>query len=71
MNLCAQRHGHLVQRSTDVGVQLFFCLLRFFRGRMAFLGKPFYQSLGFVTSSAPYDDFGVPHIDMIGAARSV
>ena len=33
--------------------------------------EPFYRSLGFVTSSAPYDDFRVPHIDMIGAARSV
>jgi ElaA protein len=33
--------------------------------------EPFYQSLGFVTSSAPYDDYGVPHIDMIGPARSV
>jgi ElaA protein len=31
--------------------------------------EPFYQSLGFMTSSAPYDDFGVPHIDMIGPAR--
>jgi ElaA protein len=33
--------------------------------------EPFYQSLGFVTSSAPYDDYGVPHIDMIGPARGV
>jgi ElaA protein len=33
--------------------------------------EPFYQSLGFVTSSAPYDDYDVPHIDMIGPARSV
>jgi ElaA protein len=33
--------------------------------------EPFYQSLGFATSSAPYDDYGVPHIDMIGPARSV
>jgi len=31
--------------------------------------EPFYQSLGFVTMSAPYDDYGVPHIDMVGAAR--
>ena len=31
--------------------------------------EPFYQSLGFVTSSAPYDDHGVPHIEMIGPAR--
>jgi ElaA protein len=33
--------------------------------------EPFYQSLGFVTVSAPYDDYGVPHIDMVGPARSV
>jgi ElaA protein len=33
--------------------------------------EPFYQSLGFVASSAPYDDYGVPHIDMTGPARSV
>jgi ElaA protein len=26
---------------------------------------PFYQRLGFVTISAPYDDCGVPHIDMV------
>lgn len=26
---------------------------------------PFYERLGFVTISAPYDDCGVPHIDMI------
>ena len=31
--------------------------------------EPFYQSLGFMTASAPYDDQGVPHIDMIGPAR--
>jgi ElaA protein len=31
--------------------------------------EPFYQSLGFVTVSAPYDDYGVPHIDMIGPPR--
>jgi ElaA protein len=30
----------------------------------------FYQSLGFVTVSAPYDDYGVPHIDMLGPARA-
>jgi len=33
--------------------------------------EPFYRSLGFVASSAPYDDHGVPHIDMIGPARGV
>ncbi len=27
--------------------------------------EPFYLSLGFFTSSAPYDDYGVPHIDMV------
>ncbi|HXP05701.1 MAG TPA: GNAT family N-acetyltransferase [Stellaceae bacterium] len=31
--------------------------------------EPFYQSLGFTAISAPYDDYGVPHIDMIGPAR--
>jgi len=31
--------------------------------------EPFYQSLGFATVSAPYDDCGVPHIDMVGPAR--
>jgi len=33
--------------------------------------EPFYRSLGFATVSAPYDDYGVPHIDMIGPARDV
>jgi ElaA protein len=27
--------------------------------------EPFYRSLGFTSSSSPYDDFGVPHIDMV------
>jgi ElaA protein len=31
--------------------------------------EPFYQSFGFATVSAPYDDYGVPHIDMVGPAR--
>jgi ElaA protein len=31
--------------------------------------EPFYQSLGFATVSAPYDDYGVPHVDMAGPAR--
>jgi ElaA protein len=31
--------------------------------------EPFYQSLGFVTVSAPYDDCGIPHVDMVGPAR--
>ena len=31
--------------------------------------EPFYRSLGFVTVSAPYDDGGIPHIDMIGPPR--
>lgn len=30
---------------------------------------PFYQGLGFVAVSAPYDDYGVPHIDMTGPPR--
>lgn len=25
---------------------------------------PFYESLGFRSTSAPYDDYGVPHLDM-------
>jgi ElaA protein len=33
--------------------------------------EPFYRSLGFVAVSAPYDDYGVPHIDMVGPARGV
>jgi ElaA protein len=33
--------------------------------------EPFYQSLGFVAVSAPYDDCGVPHIDMVGQARFI
>ena len=32
--------------------------------------EPFYQSLGFTTISAPYDDYGVPHVDMVGPARA-
>lgn len=32
--------------------------------------EPFYRSLGFVTVSAPYDDGGIPHIDMVGPPRS-
>jgi ElaA protein len=31
--------------------------------------EPFYHGLGFVAASPPYDDCGVPHIDMIGPAR--
>jgi len=30
--------------------------------------EPFYTSFGFVRSTSPYDDFGVPHIDMIRPA---
>jgi len=26
---------------------------------------PFYESLGFVTTSAPYEDYGLSHIDMV------
>jgi len=32
--------------------------------------EPFYRSLGFVAVSAPYDDGGIPHIDMVGPPRS-
>jgi ElaA protein len=31
--------------------------------------EPFYCSLGFTTISPPYDDYGMPHIDMVGSAR--
>jgi ElaA protein len=27
--------------------------------------EPFYASFGFVRSTSPYDDFGIPHIDMV------
>jgi ElaA protein len=27
--------------------------------------EPFYRSFGFVAATSPYDDFGVPHIDMV------
>ena len=33
--------------------------------------EPFYRSFGFVASSPPYDDYGVPHVDMVGPARGV
>lgn len=26
---------------------------------------PFYETLGFRATSAPYDDYGVPHVDMV------
>ena len=29
--------------------------------------EPFYAGFGFVRSTSPYDDFGVPHIDMVRA----
>ena len=32
--------------------------------------EPFYRSLGFATVSAPYDDYGVPHIDMVRPATT-
>jgi ElaA protein len=31
--------------------------------------QPFYESLGFLPISAPYDDYGVPHLDMALAPR--
>ena len=31
---------------------------------------PFYQSLGFVTTSPPYEDYGLSHIDMVLANNS-
>ena len=27
--------------------------------------EPFYASFGFVRSTSPYDDFGIPHVDMV------
>jgi len=32
--------------------------------------EPFYRSLGFAAVSVPYDDYGVPHIDMVRRADS-
>ena len=32
--------------------------------------EPFYASFGFVRSTSPYEDFGVPHIDMVRAAEA-
>ena len=32
--------------------------------------EPFYRSLGFSAVAAPYDDFGVPHVTMIGPPGS-
>jgi ElaA protein len=29
---------------------------------------PFYESLGFSVTSPPYDDYGVPHVDMVQAS---
>ena len=31
---------------------------------------PFYESLGFVTTSAPYDDYGLSHVDMVLSVNS-
>ena len=30
--------------------------------------EPFYANFGFVRSTSPYEDFGVPHVDMVRAA---
>lgn len=32
--------------------------------------EKFYKALGFVTQSKPYDDFGIPHIDMIKSPQN-
>jgi ElaA protein len=32
--------------------------------------EPFYRSFGFLPATSPYDDFGVPHIDMVRPATS-
>jgi ElaA protein len=31
---------------------------------------PFYESLGFVVTSPPYDDYGIAHVDMVLSANS-
>lgn len=31
---------------------------------------PFYESFGFAATTSPYDDFGVPHIDMVRPAEA-
>lgn len=31
--------------------------------------EPFYAGFGFVRSTSPYDDFGIPHIDMVRPTR--
>ncbi|MGA8402902.1 MAG: GNAT family N-acetyltransferase [Stellaceae bacterium] len=33
--------------------------------------EPFYARFGFVRSTSPYDDFGIPHIDMVRAAEGL
>jgi ElaA protein len=30
----------------------------------------FYQSLGFVTDSEPYDEDGIPHVEMLRAGKT-
>ena len=37
--------------STEIGAQTYL--------------EPFYASFGFARSTSPYDDFGVPHVDMV------
>jgi ElaA protein len=32
--------------------------------------KPFYETLGFRTTSVPYDDYGVPHVDMVRSSST-
>ena len=31
---------------------------------------PFYETLGFRTTSVPYDDYGVPHVDMVRSSST-
>ena len=31
--------------------------------------EPFYRGFDFIPSTSPYDDFGVPHIDMVRPAE--
>lgn len=56
----------LVQQSLD-------CIAQYFPGQPAFAQsqcylETFYQSFGFAAIGAPYDDEGIPHVDMIRAA---
>jgi ElaA protein len=48
---------------------LLFCRVRFPRRAIALAAQlplvPFYQAFGFAADSAPYEDFGIDHIEMV------